>query len=69
MKEEIRVMVEKDGKVIFEVKGVGGSRCLSVTKFLEEEIGEVFDRQKTSDFYKSDRVIIRNTIAQDNIRA
>jgi hypothetical protein len=69
MKEEIRVMVEKDGKVTFQVKGVVGSRCLSVTKFLEEQIGEVLDRQKTSDFYKSDKVTISNTISQDNARA
>ena len=52
MAEEIRVVIEKDGKLIFKVSGKGGPQCLTVTQDLEEEMGEVLNRQRTHEFYQ-----------------
>ncbi len=46
--QEITVVIEKDGQVRVEVRGVKGMSCLDVTKGLEEALGgQVEDRQMT----------------------
>ena len=46
--QEITVVIEKDGQVRVEVRGVKGTSCLDVTKGLEEALGgQVEDRQMT----------------------
>jgi len=60
---EIRVVVERNGQVKLSVEGVTGTRCLSMTAFLEKEMGEVCARQRTGDFYQSGQAILRNRIA------
>ena len=62
MKEQIKAIVEKDGKITLEVQGARGYRCLSVTESLEKELGEVLEREKTGEFYKSDRIHVKNNI-------
>ena len=51
-KQEIMISIGKDGNVQFEVKGVPGKDCLSLTQVLEEELGVVVDRQRTAEFYQ-----------------
>ena len=46
--QEITVVIEKDGQVRVEVRGVKGTSCLDVTRGLEEALGgKVEDRQMT----------------------
>ena len=46
--QEITVVIEKDGQVRVEVRGVKGTSCLDVTRGLEEALGgQVEDRQMT----------------------
>ena len=52
MGEEIRVVIEKDGKLILKMSGKGGPQCLTVTQDFEEEMGEVLNRQRTPEFYQ-----------------
>ncbi|HEJ83698.1 MAG TPA: DUF2997 domain-containing protein [Desulfobacteraceae bacterium] len=59
---EIKVVVEKNGKVKLSLEGVTGTQCLPVTAFLEKELGEVCARQRTGDFYKSRQAVVRNRI-------
>ena len=61
MGEEIRVVIEKNGKVILKVSGKTGPQCLTVTQVLEEEMGQVLDRQRTTEFYQKANVRARNT--------
>jgi hypothetical protein len=50
--QEIEVIIEKDGQVRVEVRGVKGMSCLDVTKALEEAVGgEVQERQLTPEAY------------------
>jgi hypothetical protein len=58
MTEEIKVTIERDGKVTLQVIGRQGSKCLQVTEALEEKIGDVLDRRKTHDFYQTATVPI-----------
>ena len=69
MNKQIRVVVERDGKLRLEAEGFSGSQCLSVTEFLEKEMGVVFERQRTSDFYKALQVTFRNRITTGNMVA
>jgi hypothetical protein len=46
--QEIEVVIDKNGKVRVEVRGVKGMSCLDLTKGLEEALGgQVEDRQMT----------------------
>lgn len=69
MDTEIKVVVERDGKMGLAVEGVTGTQCLSVTAFLEKELGKVCDRHRTGDFYKSRQAVLRNRIASGGTAA
>ena len=60
MEEEIRVVIEKDGKLILKVSGKSGPQCLTVTQALEEEMGEVLNRQRTNEFYQKAQIVLTN---------
>jgi hypothetical protein len=48
--QEIDVIIDKDGQVKIEVRGVKGPACLDLTKELEAALGgEVVDRQMTAE--------------------
>lgn len=52
-RQEIEIVIAKDGKVSFQIKGVKGPRCLEETRFLEDALGgEVLEREKTGEFYE-----------------
>ena len=60
MGEEIRVVIDKDGKLILKVSGKGGPQCLTVTEAFEEEMGQVLDRQRTNEFYQKAQIALTN---------
>ena len=64
MREEIRVVIDKDGTVTFKVEGAHGAQCLSRTESLEREMGEVIERRRTGDYFKAGRLLLRNTVSQ-----
>ena len=53
MGEQIKVVINRDGTLVLNVKDSRGARCLNLTASIEQEMGHVLDRQRTSDFYKS----------------
>lgn len=60
MGEEIKVVIEKDGKLVLKVSGKGGPQCLAVTQALEEEMGQVLNRQRTNEFYQEAQIALTN---------
>jgi len=60
MGEEIRVVIEKDGKLILKVSGKRGPQCLTVSQALEEEMGQVLERQRTPEFYQKAQITLKN---------
>ena len=53
-KTEMKITIGKDGAVGIEVQGVGGAACLKISEALEEELGVVVNRQKTSEYYQQE---------------
>jgi len=53
MSTQLKVLVGKDGKLTLSVTGIRGPQCLSLTEFLENEMGEVLERQRTESYYQS----------------
>ena len=51
-KTDIEITISPTGEVSFTVKGVKGASCLDETKFLEEAVGDVVDREKTAEYYE-----------------
>lgn len=52
-KQDIEIVISKDGKVSFTVKGVKGASCLDETQFLEQALGgAILEQEKTAEFYE-----------------
>jgi hypothetical protein len=51
-RHDLNIVITNNGKVEIEVKGVDGPLCVDITKDLEEELGVVINREKTSEYYK-----------------
>ena len=51
-REELEIVIAEDGTVTIQVSGVKGKRCLDATAFLEEALGDVEEREFTSDYYQ-----------------
>ena len=52
--QDIEITIGPSGEVSFEIKGVKGSRCVEETRFLEEAVGEVTERERTAAYYETD---------------
>jgi hypothetical protein len=51
-KLEIEVVIGPDGTVRLETRGLKGPECLAETASLEQALGRVARREKTSEFYQ-----------------
>ncbi len=52
LKREMKITINKDGTFNIEVNGVGGPECLDFTEFLEQELGDVVERERTTEYYQ-----------------
>jgi hypothetical protein len=50
-KRELEFTIDDDGKITIKVIGGEGKECLELTKEIEEALGLVTERTKTSEFY------------------
>jgi hypothetical protein len=65
-KQDIEIVIGKDGKVSFTVKGVKGSSCLDETKFLEQALGGgVLEQAKTGEYYEQSEGYSSVTVGED----
>lgn len=51
-KQELEISIDEDGNVSIKVVGCSGPSCVELTRGIEEALGEVVDRQRTSDYYQ-----------------
>jgi len=49
---EVEIRIGKDGQVKVHVKGAKGKACLEYAQWLTQVIGQVKDRQLTSEYYE-----------------
>lgn len=54
----IEIVIDKNGKITSEVKGVLGADCSALTKWLDE-LGVVEVDSKTPDYYKKDNQTVQ----------
>ena len=52
--EELEIVIDEEGEVKIMVHGIKGKKCIEFSKFLEDSIGEVKERRKTSEFYEKE---------------
>jgi hypothetical protein len=57
MRQEIEIVITADGEVKLKVHGAAGPECLELTRALEEELGLVVEREKTSEFYQASTTV------------
>ncbi|MCB9738986.1 MAG: DUF2997 domain-containing protein [Deltaproteobacteria bacterium] len=50
-RREIQFKIDDEGNVSIEVKGVSGGECERITREIEEALGIVTARERTSEFY------------------
>ena len=50
--EEIEIIVDKNGDVKVEGKGIVGPDCESLTKEIEQALGDVSSRQKKAEYHR-----------------
>jgi Protein of unknown function (DUF2997) len=53
-KVELEVTIGQDGVVRIKTHGLRGQACMVETKGLEEAVGSVKSREKTSEFYQQE---------------
>ena len=51
-RKELEIEITPTGEVKVQVKCVPGQACIEETKFLEEALGTVTDRELTSEYYQ-----------------
>ena len=56
VKREMTVTIGPDGDVQIAVNGIKGAGCLDFTKWLEDELGTVTERERTGEFFQSAEV-------------
>ena len=49
---EVEIHIGKDGRVKVHIKGAKGKACLEYAQWLTQVIGQVKDRQLTSEYYE-----------------
>lgn len=51
-RHDLHISINQQGEVEIEVKGVDGPACVKLTREIEEELGIVSRREKTSEYFK-----------------
>lgn len=52
-RQEIEFIIRPDGTVEEKVTGVGGPACEDVTRGIEQALGEIEQRERTADYYRT----------------
>ncbi len=50
-RREIQFSIDEEGNVSLQVKGAEGGECEALTRDIEEALGVVSSRERTSEFY------------------
>jgi len=64
MKPTIEIIIDETGDVKIEVKNVKGKSCLDISKPIEDVLGDVEKRNKTSEFFQTERNAHRRTLTR-----
>ena len=52
-KTTLKITIDKQGNVSYQVQGLKGKDCIKATEFLDKDLGEVTNREYTREYYES----------------
>jgi hypothetical protein len=58
---EFDIKIAKDGKVVVEIHGSSGKKCMDLADMLREIVGREEERQRTAEYYGADGQVRINT--------
>lgn len=53
-KHDLNITISETGEIEVKVEGINGPKCIELTKDLENELGEIISKEKTSSYYKQE---------------
>ena len=56
-RRDLVITIDAEGNVQIQVEGVAGSSCVEMTKWLEDELGDVTDREFTGEYYQQEEEV------------
>jgi hypothetical protein len=51
---EFDIKIAKDGKMVVEIHGSSGKKCMDLADMLREIVGQEEERQRTAEYYGTD---------------
>jgi hypothetical protein len=60
---ELEITIDSKGDVSIKVKGVKGKGCIDASKFLEEALGDVKEREYTSEYYEPEEARTKTRVS------
>jgi hypothetical protein len=55
--QEVEIQIDCDGNVTLHVRGVKGEECTSITKSIEEALGDIVERTLSGEFFQEQGMV------------
>lgn len=66
--EELEIVIDPDGSIQIQVKGIRGTRCREATQRVEEALGEVTERKYCPEYYEErEPVYLQDTTKRETV--
>ncbi len=53
-KTELEIIIDENGEVHLDIKGIKGKKCLEIAELVEKVIGEMKDKKHKPEYYETD---------------
>lgn len=53
-KVELEIIIDEDGEVQVDIKGMKGKKCEEISKYIEEILGEIKNKKKKPEYYEEE---------------
>ncbi|MBN1699182.1 MAG: DUF2997 domain-containing protein [Spirochaetales bacterium] len=63
-RHDIDITITSTGEVSLTVSGIDGPRCVELTKDIENDLGEVLSKEKTSEYFNPEKKV-KNKIEEN----
>jgi len=60
-KTELEIIIDEEGQVHIDIKGIKGKKCLEFAEMVEKILGEMRDKRYKPEYYEEDVVITEET--------
>ena len=60
-KTELEIIIDENGEVHLDIKGIKGKKCLEIAEMVEKILGEMRSKRLKPEYYEEDVVIKRET--------